>query len=195
MLSKNCFPLLKSEGLSVHSVIPPVRMTRSGVLNRFQVLNGEGSEQELCFHGNFGGWRSRVRGFRAYSEASRPRYQVDVVELFWFGNHLPEQVDVVHKDIFDLSVQDLRGYEQVVFLAGLSNDPMAEFSPSKNFIFNAAAVSKLAGDGMVGLTWERSFVVRTCGLYGVAGSSGKGGNFVETMFAEGGREKSNSSRG
>jgi len=28
-------------------------------------------------------------------------YDVDVVELFWFGNHLPEQVGIVHKDIFD----------------------------------------------------------------------------------------------
>jgi dTDP-4-dehydrorhamnose reductase len=47
---------------------------------------------------------------------------------------------------------------------------------------NVYGVSKLAGEGMVALTWERSFVVRTCGLYGVAGSSGKGGNFVETML-------------
>lgn len=71
-------------------------------------------------------------------------YDVDVVELFWFGNHLPEQVGIVHKDIFDLQVEDLKGYEQVIFLAGLSNDPMAEFSPSKNFIFNAAAPAYLA---------------------------------------------------
>jgi nucleoside-diphosphate-sugar epimerase len=71
-------------------------------------------------------------------------YEVDVVELFWFGNHLPKQVGVVHKDIFDLKVADLKGYEQVIFLAGLSNDPMAEFSPSKNFIFNAAAPAYLA---------------------------------------------------
>lgn len=47
---------------------------------------------------------------------------------------------------------------------------------------NVYGVSKLAGEGMVALTWERNFVVRTCGLYGVAGSSGKGGNFVETML-------------
>src|ERR1700674_2667381 len=71
-------------------------------------------------------------------------YEVNVVELFLFGNHLPEQVGVVQKDIFDLSVADLHGYEQVIFLAGLSNDPMAEFSPSKNFIFNAAAPAYLA---------------------------------------------------
>jgi len=47
---------------------------------------------------------------------------------------------------------------------------------------NVYGVSKLAGESMVALTWERHFVIRTCGLYGVAGSSGKGGNFVETML-------------
>jgi dTDP-4-dehydrorhamnose reductase len=43
-------------------------------------------------------------------------------------------------------------------------------------------VSKLAGERMVPFSCERYFVIRTCGLYGVAGSSGKGGNFVETML-------------
>lgn len=47
---------------------------------------------------------------------------------------------------------------------------------------NVYGVSKLAGEHMLRLTWGRHFVVRTCGLYGVAGSSGKGGNFVETML-------------
>ena len=47
---------------------------------------------------------------------------------------------------------------------------------------NVYGVSKLAGEAMVALTWPRHFVIRTCGLYGVAGSSGKGGNFVETML-------------
>jgi len=71
-------------------------------------------------------------------------YKVDVVDLFWFGNHLPRQVGVLNKDIFQLSVEDLEPYDQVIFLAGLSNDPMAEYSPSKNFIFNAAAPAYLA---------------------------------------------------
>ena len=31
-------------------------------------------------------------------------YDVDVVELFWFGNHLPNQVGILNKDIFHLSV-------------------------------------------------------------------------------------------
>jgi nucleoside-diphosphate-sugar epimerase len=70
-------------------------------------------------------------------------YDVDVVDLFWFGNHLPPEVGNVNRDIFDLQTTDLKEYEQVIFLAGLSNDPMAEFSPSKNFIFNAAAPAYL----------------------------------------------------
>jgi len=51
---------------------------------------------------------------------------------------------------------------------------------------NVYAVSKLAGEHMLRLTWERHFVIRTCGLYGVAGSAGKGGNFVETMLKKAG---------
>ena len=71
-------------------------------------------------------------------------YQVGVVDLFWFGNHLPDETGIIHKDIFDLLEADLAGYDQVVFLAGLSNDPMAEFAPSKNFVYNAAAPAYLA---------------------------------------------------
>src|ERR1044071_1610101 len=71
------------------------------------------------------------------------RYKVDVVDLFWFGNHLPRQTGTLNKDIFQLTAEDLEPYDQVIFLAGLSNDPMAEYSPSKNFVFNAAAPAYL----------------------------------------------------
>jgi dTDP-4-dehydrorhamnose reductase len=47
---------------------------------------------------------------------------------------------------------------------------------------NVYGVSKLAGEHMLALSWHRHFTIRTCGLYGVAGSAGKGGNFVETML-------------
>jgi nucleoside-diphosphate-sugar epimerase len=92
-------------------------------------------------------------------------YKVDVVDLFWFGNHLPKQVGILNKDIFHLSVEDLEPYDQVIFLAGLSNDPMAEFSPSKNFIFNAAAPAYL------GYTAKKAKVKRyiyasSCSVYG-----------------------------
>ena len=71
-------------------------------------------------------------------------YEVDVVDLLWFGSYLPEGVGVDRRDVFDLGPDDLRKYDQVVFLAGLSNDPMAEWSPAQNFIHNAAAPAYLA---------------------------------------------------
>jgi dTDP-4-dehydrorhamnose reductase len=43
-------------------------------------------------------------------------------------------------------------------------------------------LSKLAGEYLVRSLCPRHFVVRSCGLYGVWGSGGKGGNFVETML-------------
>jgi dTDP-4-dehydrorhamnose reductase len=43
-------------------------------------------------------------------------------------------------------------------------------------------MSKLAGEYFVRALCPRHFVIRTCGLYGVWGSGGKGGNFVETML-------------
>ena len=44
------------------------------------------------------------------------------------------------------------------------------------------AMSKLAGELMIKRYCTNYFLIRTSGLYGVAGSSGKGGNFVETMI-------------
>lgn len=92
-------------------------------------------------------------------------YEVAVVDLLWFGNNLPEEVEVVKKDVLCLKPSDLEGYEQVIFLAGLSNDPMAEFSPSLNFVSNSAApaylgyISKKAGV-------RRFIFAGTCSVYG-----------------------------
>jgi nucleoside-diphosphate-sugar epimerase len=92
-------------------------------------------------------------------------YKVDVVDLFWFGNHLPRQTGVLNKDIFQLTVEDLEPYDQVIFLAGLSNDPMAEYSPSKNFIFNAAAPAYLAYVAKIAKV-KRYIYASSCSVYG-----------------------------
>jgi nucleoside-diphosphate-sugar epimerase len=92
-------------------------------------------------------------------------YDVEVIDLCWFGNRLPDEVRFIRKDVFALTANDLKVYDQVIFLAGLSNDPMAEFSPSKNFVFNAAApaylayVSKRAGV-------KRYVYASSCSVYG-----------------------------
>jgi dTDP-4-dehydrorhamnose reductase len=47
---------------------------------------------------------------------------------------------------------------------------------------NVYGASKVAGEMLLRQAWRRHFIVRSSGLYGVAGASGKGGNFVETML-------------
>jgi len=46
---------------------------------------------------------------------------------------------------------------------------------------NVYGKSKLAGENLVRHFCLSHFIVRASGLFGVAGSSGKGGNFIETM--------------
>ena len=92
-------------------------------------------------------------------------HEVTVADLFWFGNHLPEGVETLRRELFDLTEEDLAGYDQVIFLAGLSNDPMAEFSPSKNFIENGALPSYLAYIAKnAGV--QRFIYASSCSVYG-----------------------------
>jgi dTDP-4-dehydrorhamnose reductase len=57
--------------------------------------------------------------------------------------------------------------------------PYAEDAPPAPL--NVYGSSKLAGERLVEAASPDHVVVRSSGLYGVAGSAGKGGNFVETM--------------
>jgi dTDP-4-dehydrorhamnose reductase len=66
-----------------------------------------------------------------------------------------------------------------VFGAG-GPGPYAEDAPPAPL--SAYGASKLAGEHLVRQASPRHLVIRSSGLYGVAGSSGKGGNFVETML-------------
>ena len=50
---------------------------------------------------------------------------------------------------------------------------------------NVYGASKALGEFLIPDYTDRYFVLRVCGLYGTAGSSGKGGNFVETMLKKG----------
>lgn len=47
---------------------------------------------------------------------------------------------------------------------------------------NTYGKSKLAGEKLVRHLCSRHLIIRSSGLFGVAGASGKGGNFVETML-------------
>ena len=71
---------------------------------------------------------------------------------------------------------------------GRQRHPYREVDPPGPLSVYAA--SKLAGEYFVRAALDRYFIIRSCGLYGLAGSSAKGGNFIETMLrmAREGRE-------
>jgi nucleoside-diphosphate-sugar epimerase len=92
-------------------------------------------------------------------------HQVDVVDLCWFGNHLPASIPVTQWDLFAVEAGDLEKYDQLIFLAGLSNDPMAEFDPAMNFIHNGALPAYLAFRAkQAGL--KRFIYASSCSIYG-----------------------------
>ena len=92
-------------------------------------------------------------------------YDITVVDIGWFGNHLPNNIHFIKADIFDLKINDLKAFHTVIFLAGLSNDPMAEFSPKDNFIYNTglpAYIGYLAKEAGV----KRVIFASSCSVYG-----------------------------
>ncbi len=93
--------------------------------------------------------------------------EVTCADLFWFGDHLPAEVRRITRNVMELAENDLEGCDQVIWLAGHSNDPMAELSPAMNFIHNAAAPAYL------GYIARRAGVRRfiyasSCSVYGYA---------------------------
>jgi dTDP-4-dehydrorhamnose reductase len=65
---------------------------------------------------------------------------------------------------------------------GRARQPYTE--RSEPFPLSVYANSKLAGEILVRTMAKKYLLIRTCGLYGVAGSRGKGGNFVQTMLTK-----------
>ncbi len=92
-------------------------------------------------------------------------HDVTVWDLLWFGNHLPPGTKLERRNFFNAEPQDLEGFDTVIFLAGLSNDPMAGYSPKENYIANAA------GPGFLSYIAKQAGVQRfihggTCSVYG-----------------------------
>ncbi len=63
---------------------------------------------------------------------------------------------------------------------GAKRAPYVETDPPNPL--SAYGATKLAGELLIRAAWHKHYIVRTCGLYGLAGASGKGGNFVNTML-------------
>jgi len=54
---------------------------------------------------------------------------------------------------------------------------------------NIYGISKLAGERVINYILDKHYIIRVSGLYGHAGSSGKGGNFIELMIRLAGEGK------
>jgi nucleoside-diphosphate-sugar epimerase len=85
-----------------------------------------------------------------------------------FGDELPPADSELDKDVRDVEASDLDGFDAVVHLAGLCNDPLGDLNPSCTFDINHAATVLLAQ------TAKRAGVRRflfssSCSLYGAAG--------------------------
>lgn len=104
-------------------------------------------------------------GSKLVPELIEHGYDVTVVDLLWFDNNLPKGTKLIKKDLFTCDRDDFKDYDQFIFLAGLSNDPMAEYSPAKNFIYNAALPAYLAFEcKQAGI--KRFIYASSCSIYG-----------------------------
>jgi nucleoside-diphosphate-sugar epimerase len=75
-------------------------------------------------------------------------YNVRVVDRLYWGTgplaSVRDRIEIVHADVRDLPADALDGVAAVVHLAGLSNDPTAEWAPEANWQMNAIATERLA---------------------------------------------------
>ncbi len=75
-------------------------------------------------------------------------HEVRVLDRLYWGRkpleHLSERIELVQADVRSFDADILDGIEGVVHLAGLSNDPTAEYNKEANWEMNATATAKLA---------------------------------------------------
>lgn len=92
-------------------------------------------------------------------------YEVRVVDTLWFGNHLTKECELCEGSILEFKDEWLDGVDAIIHLAGVSNDPMAEFSPKINYFLNASGTALLAHK--VKEKGISKFVMAsTCSVYG-----------------------------
>ena len=95
-----------------------------------------------------------VTGDRGYIGAvlvpmlKQQNYKVIGFDSGYFTENLLEEYDDIYpkitKDLRDIQIEDLNDVDGVVHLAGLSNDPLGEFSPKLTEKINYAATIRLA---------------------------------------------------
>lgn len=80
----------------------------------------------------------------------------------------PKEVPSITKDVRDVEAQDLAGFDAVLHLAGLSNDPLGEMNPELTMEINHLASARLA-ELAKKMGASRFIFSSTCSVYGAAG--------------------------
>lgn len=84
-----------------------------------------------------------------------------------FTGSLPK-IEQIDKDIRDLTAEDVQGFEAVIHLAGLSNDPLGDYKPNLTEDINELAAVRLARLSKAGGT-RRFLFASSCSNYGAGG--------------------------
>jgi nucleoside-diphosphate-sugar epimerase len=80
----------------------------------------------------------------------------------------PLEVPAIRKDVRDVTREDLDGFDAVVHLAALSNDPVGELNEDATYEINHRASVRIAAEAKAAGV-ERFLFSSSCSLYGVAG--------------------------
>ena len=95
-------------------------------------------------------------------------YGVRVLDRLYWGeaplSAVRDRIELIPGDVRDLPATALDGVDGVVHLAGLSNDPTAEYDPEANWQMNAIATAAL-GEACVARDVERLVFASSCSLY------------------------------
>ena len=87
-----------------------------------------------------------------------------------FGSAPPDGVPVIAKDLRDVEGADLQGFDAIVHLAALSNDPLSNLDPAVTYTINHKASVRLAELAKAAGV-KRFVVASSCATYGAAGDA------------------------
>ena len=93
----------------------------------------------------------------------------DLYRQCTFGKDIPD-IPVIKKDIRDVQISELAGFEAILHLAGLSNDPLGNLNPELTYKINHQASIRLAEmakeEGI-----PRFIFSSSCSTYGASGDN------------------------
>ncbi len=95
-------------------------------------------------------------------------YRVRVLDRLYWGHGpltgVSDRIELVEADVREMPASALDGVDGVIHLAGLSNDPTAEYAPEANWQMNAIATETL-GRNCLDRDVQRLVFASSCSLY------------------------------